>query len=456
MALNSLLNGSTPDKTLKIIIIGGSNTGLINGIMLKHLGHDVHILEKNTQSERSDLAAGITTHADFDQFSKAHDLVDGPWCIDCPGIQFLNKEAAVTREVAKDFKMTSWGSIYHRLRANFDGLASGFCPNPPPRSEKDGTATFDLGKVVTRLTDTAKGVQVRFDDLINPQGHGTLTADLVILADGANSNLRGTLFPDLKREYVGYVAFRGTVLEAELSEETKNAFSSKLTYFCWKNNYILLYIIPGAEGSLEPGSRLYNWVWYHPLEVASPDFTEIMTDTSGTLHRNTLPASSMNLTAWSKYKEIATSEMCAPFADVVQKASQPFITAVSDLACPRAVAMGGRLLIVGEALNLVRPHLALSTTASAKQALLLEKVFRGEMSIEQWERQVLYEGRISRLQTNAYGIWLLYGAWSAVGWAVKLIGAMIGGYMPFSTLPPIPVKEEVNSKTDPSMSDIRN
>ncbi len=163
-----------------------------------------------------------------------------------------------------------------------------------------------------------------------------------------------------------------------------------------------------------------------------------MTDTSGTLHRNTLPAGGMNPKAWSKYAEIAKEQMCTPFADVVAKTTQPFITAISDLACPRAVAVNGRVLITGEALNLVRPHMALSTTASAKQALLLEKVFRGELSVQMWEKKVLHEGRISALKTNAFGTFFLYGALSAVGWVAKLVGAMLGGMLPFSSLPAVP------------------
>lgn len=171
-----------------------------------------------------------------------------------------------------------------------------------------------------------------------------------------------------------------------------------------------------------------------------------MTDSSGTLHRNTLPIGGMNLNVWGKYKSLALSQMCPAFADVVEKTKQPFITAVSDLACPRAVTMEGRALIAGEALNLVRPHMALSTTGSAKQALLLEKVFRGEMAIEQWEKDVLHDGRLSALKTNAFGTYFLYGLPSAIGWVAKLLGAMVGAMLPLSSLPAQSSAREVSSK----------
>lgn len=166
-----------------------------------------------------------------------------------------------------------------------------------------------------------------------------------------------------------------------------------------------------------------------------------MTDISGNVHRNTLPVGTMNPRAWENYKTLATAHMCAPFAEVVQKATQPFITAISDLACPRAVALDGKVLITGEALNLVRPHMALSTTASAKQALLLEKVFRGEFSIYDWEKKILQDGRISALKTNAFGTYFLYGFATAVRWVAKLVGAMVQGLLPFSNLPQASAKE---------------
>ncbi|PQE04665.1 Monooxygenase FAD-binding protein [Rutstroemia sp. NJR-2017a BBW] len=420
----SIAMSSSPKN---IVIIGGSNTGLMHGVVLKNLGHNVHILEQNTQSVRADLAAGITTHPEFDEFVARHDKIPTPWSIHSPGIQFLDKNAAVKRRLNKPLQMTSWAVIYHRLRANFDGFASEFCPEPPVSSEKStgGSALFDTGKQVTsvaRVHDDDEAVEVTYRDLQNGDQEGTLRADLVILADGANSSVRTKLFPEVERKYVGYVAFRGTVPEAEVSEEAKKIFDPNLTYFAWDGGYI----IPGTNGSLEPGHRRYNWVWYHPLPASSPAFTEIMTDSSGTLHRNTLPVGGMNPSAWSTYVALSSRVMCAPFAEVVRKTTQPFITAINDAACPRAVALDGKVLVAGEALNLIRPHMALSTTQSAVQALMLERVCRGEMTLKQWEKGVLKWGRLGVCKTNAIGSWFLYGFWAAAGWAVRLLGVVVG------------------------------
>lgn len=220
----------------------------MHGIVLKRLGHDVRLLEQNAQSHRCDLAAGITAHPQVEEFLRLHDHTQEPWSVWSPGIQFLAKSSAVKRYLNRPFEMTSWTVLYNRLRANFDSLASDFCPKPPKPAEGDGLATYDVGKRATGLSLSGSTVTVSFDDLLTNE-QGSLQADLVILADGANSALRCILFPSVQRVYAGYVAFRGTVPEADVSDEAKKVFNLHLTYFTFKNGYILLYVHPFVTSS---------------------------------------------------------------------------------------------------------------------------------------------------------------------------------------------------------------
>lgn len=160
--------------------------------------------------------------------------------------------------------MTSWSVIYYRLRRNFDGLKSEFCDGevvvPESEEGKDdeeeeeeedqgkgkgkGKREFLTGMNVTSLTKLSEGgVEITYEDKNEANKEVKMKADMVILADGANSSLRAKYFPDVKREYAGYVAFRGTVLESEVSEETKKIFDPSLTYFSYKGGYILLYVL---------------------------------------------------------------------------------------------------------------------------------------------------------------------------------------------------------------------
>jgi hypothetical protein len=54
--------------------------------------------------------------------------------------------------------------------------------------------------------------------------------------------------------------------------------------------------------------------------------------------------------------------MCAPFAELIVSTTQPFVAVVSDMMYAQAIALGDKVLFVGEALNLMCPHMALSPT----------------------------------------------------------------------------------------------
>lgn len=70
--------------------------------------------------------------------------------------------------------------------------------------------------------------------------------------------------------------------------------------------------------------------------------------------------------------------------------------------------------------------MALSTTQSAMQALLLEKAFKGEITLGEWEKRVLKWGKVGQCKTNAFGLWNLWGVASALPWILKLVGVLVG------------------------------
>lgn len=127
----------------------------------------------------------------------------------------------------------SWTALYYRLRANFDEFSSEHCPNPPKSTEKDGKAVYDLGKRVTMVTYQNASVSING---VNE----SVCADLVIAANGSNSVLRDILVPKLRRPYAGYVAWRGSVAEKDVSDESKKGFEDNFVVFKMPRNYILM------------------------------------------------------------------------------------------------------------------------------------------------------------------------------------------------------------------------
>ena len=211
----------------------------MHGIVVKHLGHNVRILEQYDSSTREALAAGISAMEYGTAFLKKYDLLsDQPYAVSCSGVQFLDEMAHVRFQVARPLTMTSWNVLYYRFRANFDGMKSSYCPETPGALLADGKAVYEAGKRVTNVKYSDDDLTVEFSD---NSGGGTLKPDFVIAADGSTSPIRHLLLPNLEPTYAGYAIWRGTVLESDVSDGTRHLFESKTTIMSLDRSYIALY-----------------------------------------------------------------------------------------------------------------------------------------------------------------------------------------------------------------------
>ena len=392
--------------------------------MIKRMGHKVRILEKSVSSDRRSLAAGMSIGPKGREFLDEYDAVEHPCSFSCPGPTILDERMNVKRRLKAPMNLTGWDVLYYRLRANFDGLRSEYCPDPPVPLENEGDALFDQGKQVNAVTCSGRHVTVDFEDLVNG-ARGTYRADFVIAADGSFSTVRRNFAPDVTRKYAGYVAWRGTVPEEVVSQETRNAMDKGLIVYEMPSGYIVgyglqlsslfsadrarRYSIPGRNGALELGQRSFNFIWYDNCPGTDARFEAIMTDAEGHTRRNTLPAGKMDPKVWAKQVEYAATHMIPPFREIVEKTREPFISTINDSAAPCASFLDDKVLLVGEALILNRPHTGISFNQSASHCLLLKKALNGEISIQQWARRVMYEGRKAQLLAIANGYYFQFG-----------------------------------------------
>lgn len=156
-------------------------------------------------------------------------------------------------------------------------------------------------------------------------------------------------------------------------------------------------MIPGENGTLEPGKRLINWVWYNNYAEDSREFAELMTDKDGQKHRLSLRIGGMREEIRSRQIAYARRVLPPQFAEIVEKTEHPFIQAITDVTSRQISFFDGKVLLVGDAVCGFRPHVAASTSQAALHAQLLDRVFQGEMTVEEWEKQVLqHADRVSR------------------------------------------------------------
>lgn len=224
--------------------MGGSLSGLMNGIALKSLGHNVRILEKYPSSVRENQAAGITAGPYVRAFLQYYDRSPQPLSLPCDGMQMTAVDGSLKRFFPFPTELTSWDALYYRLRANFDGLKSEYCPKSLPEREGEapGEAIYDMGKQVTNVSYADGIVIIEWESNGETKQRGALNADLVIAADGMNSVVKRSMLPQCSAapKYAGYVAWRGTVPEKDVSEETRRLFQGHLSSFAMKREYILV------------------------------------------------------------------------------------------------------------------------------------------------------------------------------------------------------------------------
>ena len=147
------------------------------------------------------------------------------------------------------------------------------------------------------------------------------------------------------------------------------------------------YRIPGENGATDPGARFLNFVWYTNLDASSSEYVAAMTDVDGHQYHWTLPPGKINPEAWEAQKD--RFPLPALLRQCLDSIKEPFVTACSDALAPQARYLGNKVILVGEALCLIRPNVGSSTALAAYNCLEMEKALKGEQDWETWERKVL-------------------------------------------------------------------
>lgn len=381
--------------------VGGSLAGLMCGIALKHAGHTVTIVEKGDNVRQSHMA-GVCLGFDAERFLERHDRIEEVFSHRCLRAQALQPDLTPKVFVNARRDITSWDTYYFRLRALFDEYTSSFYPSAPVSSATDGKVAYEGLKEVLALDREKDTMVVTTRDRTTMDVSKT-EADLVIGADGPDSFIRAKYRPDSRRKYVGYIAWRGTVPEKDVSESTRKIFGRSVTLNLMKRHHLVVYMIPGIDGSLENGERYINFLWY--TNETPADLDKIMVDSvDGHRHHNIVPKGRVNEKIWAERQELAKSEpFPAPFLEVVQKIQQPFIQVITDFIAPQVAFEDGKVLLVGDAVSLYRPHTAFSGTQAAFHANSVEDYVAGKLSLQDFQERVLRYARLHCRQSTCFG-----------------------------------------------------
>jgi 2,6-dihydroxypyridine 3-monooxygenase len=202
------------------------------------------------------------------------------------------------------------------------------------------------------------------------------------------------LLPDAQPAYAGYAAWRGTVPERALEDETRDLLADAITYFVYANSHILVYPIPGPTGSVELGERLVNFVWYRNY-LRGDDLDDVLTDVDGVRRDVSLPPGVARPDHVAELRATAEARLPPILATVVTTARAPFLQVIVDCDVPRMAF--GRVCLVGDAAFVARPHAAAATAKAAADGWALADALATcpnvPAALQAWEPGQLALGR---------------------------------------------------------------
>jgi 2-polyprenyl-6-methoxyphenol hydroxylase-like FAD-dependent oxidoreductase len=208
----------------------------------------------------------------------------------------------------------------------------------------------------------------------------------------------------VRSEYAGYVAWQGVVPEDD-APDLASEFAGRFTFFQAPHTHILCYLIPGPNGSLTPGQRRLNWVWY--LNAAPGDeLNRVLTDKDGRRREFSVPQGFVSPLMADWLHDHARRILPPSFLRLVEATTESFVQTIHDLAVPRMAF--GRVCLTGDAAFVPRPHTAASTAKAAANALALADCLTatsGDVggALRRWEPAQLDYGEQLRVHGQRLG-----------------------------------------------------
>jgi 2-polyprenyl-6-methoxyphenol hydroxylase-like FAD-dependent oxidoreductase len=338
---------SEAEGQLRIAVAGGSIGGLCAGLALRGAGFDVQVYER-VSGPMETRGAGIVVQGNLVELLRTHGA-DALPTTQCRVRRYLSPDDGDGQAQRAPQDFTSWEAIYRTLAAAF----------PSDRYHRGAT-----------LTDFGNGegaVRAHID------GHGVVEADVLVAADGAQSPTRRHLLPDLSSTYAGYVAWRGTLDEADAAPDLARFFDDAFTFSeARSGGHILAYFIPGDGADTTPGKRRLNWVWY--VGVGEADLPRILVDRDGRQHHASLPFGGTPDSAIRDLCDLARRDVHPMLAALLAPTPQPFLQTIVDVAPTRTVF--GRVCLLGDAAFVVRPHTAGAAAKAARDATMLARALK--------------------------------------------------------------------------------
>ncbi|HEY6859216.1 MAG TPA: FAD binding domain-containing protein [Pseudolabrys sp.] len=337
----------------RAIIIGGSMSGLLSGLLLRRAGWTVDIYER-VDSELSGRGAGIVAQYELIERLRKLGLATDDLGVQITTRKILNAEGCLTHEFNCPQVLTAWERVYRLLRDAF-----------PPEH-------YRRGRGLAKFTQDADRVQAHFSD------GEIIEADLLVGADGIRSTVRQQCLPEVTPRYAGYSAWRALIAERSFPPDVHRELFEYMTFSLPPGEQFLGYPVAGPDNDLRPGHRRYNVVWYRPADEATK-LQWLLTDEHGVKHAISIPPPLIRREAIAEMRADAERLVAPQFRQVVRLIEEPILQPIYDLESPRMAF--GRIAVVGDAAFVARPHVAAGVSKAADDAAALTEALQNEPDV---------------------------------------------------------------------------
>jgi 2-polyprenyl-6-methoxyphenol hydroxylase-like FAD-dependent oxidoreductase len=352
----------------RAIVIGGSMSGLLAGLLLRRRGVEVEVFER-VESELSGRGAGIVAQPVVAETLRGLGIDASDLGVNITTRKVLDFEGRIVCEIECPQTLTAWEHLYRKLRDAF-----------PAEHYRQG-----LG---------LKGFEQRDSSVVAHFSDGSSKeADLLIGADGLRSTVRQQLLPKLNPLYAGYVAWRALIPEAAIPPAIHRELFEYMTFCLPRGEQFLGYPVTGPDDDLRPGHRRFNVVWYRPAEE-STELRRLLTDESGVTHEISIPPPLIRRAAVAEMRAAAERLVAPQFRVIARLMDEPVLQPIYDLETPRMAF--GRVAVIGDAAFVARPHVAAGVSKAADDAITLaDAVAEGEVepALKRFEAARLPVGR---------------------------------------------------------------
>ena len=353
----------------RAVIVGGSMSGLLSGLLLRRAGWAVDVYER-VDSELSGRGAGIVAQYELIERLRGLGLATDDLGVHVTTRKILDAQGRFTHEYECPQVLTAWERVYRLLR-------DAFSPEH-----------YHRGRGFTAFTQDATKVSAHFSD------GEKVDADLLVGADGIRSTVRQQVAPNISPLYAGYSAWRALIAEGDFPPDVHRDLFEYMTFALPPGEQFLGYPVAGPDNDLRSGHRRYNIVWYRPADEKTK-LKWLLTDERGTTHAISIPPPLIRREVIVEMRADAERLLGPQFRQLARLIDEPILQPIYDLESPQMAF--GRVAIAGDAAFVARPHVAAGVSKAADDAAALADTLTAEPDVP----SALKRFEAARLPENA-------------------------------------------------------